>query len=249
MAIEQELQARLDAVRRNIAAAARRAGRRPEEVQLIAVTKTVAADRVAALARLGLRDFGENRVEEAEEKLPAIEALVGAETLAAQHWYLVGHLQSRKARRAIEIFDQIHSVDTVRLASRLDRLLARQGRRLPVLLEVNISGEASKYGLAAGGWPGDPEQSASLYAKIEDILKLEHLEVRGLMTVAPLVPDPEAVRPVFRRLKELRDALASRWPEHPWRELSMGMSDDYEVAIEEGATMVRLGRALFGPRG
>ena len=249
MTIEQELEARLKTVQHDIAAAASRAGRRPEEVRLIAVSKTVPASRVVALARLGVRHFGENRVEEAEGKLPAIEALMGAEAFAAQRWYLVGHLQRRKARRAVELFDEIHSVDTVRLAARLDRLLARRERRLPVLLEVNISGEASKYGLAAGAWPDDPEQSASLYAQIEDILRLQHLEVQGLMTIAPLVPDPEAVRPVFRRLRELRDALAGRWPEHPWLELSMGMSDDYEVAIEEGATMVRLGRALFGPRG
>lgn len=244
----ESLADRLDVVRNNVRAAAQRAGRRPGDVLLVAVSKTVPPERVAALARLGVRCFGENRVEEAEGKLPAVEALLGAQAFAALRWCLVGHLQSRKARRAIQLFDEIHSLDTVKLAARLDRLLAPDGAHLPVLLEVNVSGESGKYGLAAGAWPGDVEQSARLYSQIEEILGLRRLDVRGLMTVAPLAPDPEAVRPVFRKLRELRDALARRWPEHPWQELSMGMSDDYEVAIEEGATMIRLGRALFGPR-
>jgi len=248
MNVEQDLRARLDAVLSKAAAAARRAGRQPEEVRLVAVSKTVGAASVAALARLGVRCIGENRVEEAEEKIPAVQDLLGPAASAALRWCLVGHLQSRKAARAVRLFDEIHSVDSVRLAARLERLLASQGGPLPILLEANISGEASKYGLDAGAWPGDAERSARLYAEIEAILNLKHLAVQGLMTVAPLVANAEAVRPVFRRLRELRDALARRWPEHRWQELSMGMSDDYEVAIEEGATMVRLGRAIFGPR-
>ncbi len=248
MDIETDLQTRLDAVRGRVAAAAHRVGRRLEDVCIVAVTKTVPAQRVAALARLGVCRFGENRVEEAAEKLPLVRALLGPIAFRAQRWALIGHLQSRKAARAIDLFDEIHSIDSARLAARLDRLLAGHGRPLPVLLEVNISGESSKYGLAAGAWPADPVQTATLFAEIGAILDLEHLSVRGLMTVAPLVADPEAVRPVFRRLRELRCALAERWPEHPWEHLSMGMSDDYEVAIEEGATMIRLGRAIFGPR-
>jgi pyridoxal phosphate enzyme (YggS family) len=246
--MEQELWARLEAVRERVAAAATRVGRSPHEVRLVAVTKTVSPERVAALAQLGVSCFGENRVEEAEDKLPAVRALVGTEAYEAQCWCLVGHLQSRKAARAVRLFDEIHSLDSARLATRLDRLAQGGARPLPVLLEVNVSGEASKYGLAASAWPGDTEQTAGLYREIEAIMRLRNLAVRGLMTVAPLVEDAEAVRPVFRRLRELRDALARRWPEHSWRELSMGMSDDYEVAIEEGATMIRLGRALFGPR-
>lgn len=248
MNTEQELQERLEAVYGRIAAAARRAGREPGKVQLIAVSKTVPAEQVAALVRLGVRHLGENRVEEAEAKLPVIESLMGRGARAAQCWHLIGHLQSRKAARAIRLFDEIQSVDSLRLAARLDRLAAGRERPFPILLEVNISGEAAKYGLPAGGWPDDPEQSASLYKQIEAMLALPHLAVEGLMTVAPLVSDAEAVRPVFRRLRELRNVLARRWPALPWRELSMGMSDDYEVAIEEGATMIRLGRALFGPR-
>jgi len=245
---EQDLRARLDAVYGRIAAAARRAGREPGAVTLIAVSKTVPAEAVAALAGLGVCYFGENRVEEAERKLPAIQALLGREAFRARRWCLVGHLQSRKAARAVELFDELHSVDSARLAACLDRLASARDESLPILLEVNISGEQAKYGLAAGAWPDDPEQKDRLYADIEAILGLTHIAVRGLMTVAPLAADPELVRPVFGRLRQLRDALARRWPAHPWQELSMGMSDDYEVAIEEGATMVRLGRAIFGPR-
>jgi len=241
MDTEQDLEMRLDGVRRRMAAAARRAGRQPEEVELMAVTKTVAAERVAALARLGVRYFGENRVEEASGKLPVLRELLGTAAYAGKRWCLVGHLQSRKAAAAVELFDEVHSVDSVRLAQRLDRLAAARGRVLPVLVEINVSGEATKYGLPLA-------QPADLYAAIEAMLALAHLEVQGLMTVAPLVADPEQVRPVFRSLRQLRDDLARRWPAQPWRHLSMGMSDDFEVAIEEGATMVRLGRALFGPR-
>lgn len=248
MDMEQELRSRLEAVQARVAAAARQVGRDPAEVQIVAVSKTVPAERVAALARLGIWQFGENRVEEAEAKIPDVRALLGEDLAHRISWYLVGHLQSRKAARALDVFDEVHSVDTVRLAARLDRLAAAQGRRLPVLLEVNISGEATKYGLPAGSWPHDRKQAAVLYAQIEAILSLPHLNVRGLMTVAPLTSDPEAVRPVFRRLRELRDALAGRWPGHALPVLSMGMSDDYEVAVEEGATMIRLGRAIFGPR-
>lgn len=238
---EQDLRANLERARARVRAAARRAGREPGQVRLMAVAKTVPAEQVAALARLGVRYFGENRVEEAEGKLPLIRDLLGPDLFAACRWCLVGHLQSRKAARAVRLFDEIHSVDSVRLATRLDRLAAEQGRVLPVLLELNVSGEASKYGLAAGAW-------AQLAAEIEAIVGLRHLAVGGLMTVAPLAADPETVRPVFARLRELRDALARRWPALPWQELSMGMSDDYEVAVEEGATMIRLGRALFGAR-
>ncbi len=242
----EDLQARLDIVRDRVIAAARRAGRRPEEVHLLAATKGVPAERVAALMQLGVFYFGENRVEEAEAKIPAIRALLGLDSFLSR-WCLIGHLQSRKAARAVDLFAEIHTVDSLRLAVRLDRLARERERRLSILLEVNISGEESKYGLAAGAWP-EEEQAARLYAEVEAILALRHLAVEGLMTVAPLAANPEAVRPVFRRLRALRDALAQRWPENPWRELSMGMSDDYEVAIEEGATMIRLGRALFGPR-
>ncbi len=242
MEVEQDLQTRLEVVLERVAAAARRVQRQPEEIQVMAVAKTVAAERVAALARLGVRYFGENRVEEAAAKLPAVQALLGPAAYASKRWCMVGHLQSRKAAQAVALFDEVHSLDSTRLAERLDRLAAARGKRLAVLIEVNVSGEASKYGLRL-----DPP--AALYAAIEAMLALPHLEVQGLMTVAPLAADPEEARPVFRRLRELRDDLARRWPGPEWQHLSMGMSDDYEVAIEEGATIVRLGRALFGPRG
>ncbi len=249
MGSEQELRERLESVRSRIAAAAQRAGRAPEDVRLVAVSKTVPAERVAALARLGVDCFGENRVEEAVDKLPQIREILGPEAYDRLRWCLIGHLQSRKVHQAVTLFDEIHSLDSLRLAMRLDRQAADLERPLPVLLEINISGEASKFGLPAGRWPEDAGQSAALYADIEAILALPHLAVQGLMTIAPLVADPEQARPFFRRLRQLRDALRGRFPEGAWRELSMGMSDDYEVAIEEGSTMVRLGRALFGPRG
>ncbi len=248
MDMDRELEERLAAVRERVAAAARRAGRRPEDVEIVAVSKMVPAERVAALAWLGVRSFGENRVEEAEEKLPAIEALLGGPAYRERRWCLVGHLQSRKVARAVALFDEVHSLDSAGLALRLERAAAAGGRRLPVLIEVNVSGEASKYGFDAAGWPADREQADRLYAALETILAQPHLDVRGLMTVAPLAADPEAVRPVFARLRALRDELARRWPAQGWPHLSMGMSDDFEVAVEEGATMVRLGRALFGPR-
>jgi hypothetical protein len=212
----------LTVVRARIAAACERAGRAPEDVTLIAVSKTFGADALAAAFAAGQRDFGENRVQEA---LPKIEA-IAARGLEAR-WHLVGHLQSNKAKAAAGRFAVIHSVDSIRLAQEL----SRRAHRTAVLLEVNVAQEESKFGFA-------PEEVAPA---LSSIANLPHLEVRGLMTVAPDAGDPEAVRPVFRKLRELRDALGLH-------ELSMGMSNDYEVAIEEGATMVRVGRAVFGER-
>lgn len=212
----------LATVRERIAAACGRAARAPEDVTLIAVSKTFDADAVAEAIEAGQRDFGENRVQEA---LPKIDA-IAARGLDAR-WHLVGHLQSNKAKAAAGRFAVIHSVDSLRLAQEL----SRRAHRMAVLLEVNVAQEESKFGFA-------PEEVAPA---LSSIANLPHLEVRGLMTVAPDAGDAEAVRPVFRKLRELRDALGLR-------ELSMGMSNDYEVAIEEGATMVRVGRAVFGER-
>ncbi|MGQ9681123.1 MAG: YggS family pyridoxal phosphate-dependent enzyme [Anaerolineae bacterium] len=243
------LEARLAEVRERMAAAAQSAGRPVEQVRLVAASKTVAPSVMAEIAALGVTCFGENRVEEAEVKLPAVRELLGESAFRACCWCLIGHLQSRKAGRALEVFDQLHTVDSLHLAERLNRLAANRASPVPILLEVNTSGEATKFGLSAAGWPDDRQEAAALLTTVESILALPHLQVRGLMTVGPLVADPELARPAFRRLRFLRDALAERWPEHTWLELSMGMSDDYTVAIEEGSTMVRLGRALFGPRG
>ncbi len=233
------LEVSLKSVQERIATAAARAGRDPAEIALIAVTKTQVPSTIQAAYDLGLRDFGENRVEEAEAKV--------GELPEDSTWHMIGHIQSRKARRVLSLFDIVHSVDSVKLARRLDRLSEEESRRLPVLLECNVSGEESKYGFEASCWKGDSAQRAELWAAVEEILRLRHLEVQGLMTMAPIVVDPELVRPVFVALRQLRDELSGAFPWVEWGTLSMGMTDDFEVAIEEGATHVRVGRAIFDP--
>jgi pyridoxal phosphate enzyme (YggS family) len=213
-----------------IADAAARVGRDPDAVTLVAVSKNVAAERLVAAVAAGLTILGENRVQEA---LPKVAAVAGAS------WHLIGPLQSNKARRAVETFDMIQSVDSAALATRLDRLAAevRPGKRLPILLQVNVDDDSSKAGFS-------PED---LEASVPEIVALPALEVRGLMTIGRLVDSAEAARPTFRALRSLSERLR---PRHAGLgpELSMGMSDDYPVAIEEGATIVRVGRALFGER-
>jgi PLP dependent protein len=189
----------------------------------VAVTKTVDAAKIEAAFRLGIRDFGENRVQEAERKIGLLGRLVPRPT-----WHLVGHLQSNKVKQAIDLFDMIHSLDSLGLAEALNRNV---WNKLPVLLEVNASGETSKGGFSLN----------EIGSAFETICKLPNLEVKGLMTVAPLTFNAEETRPIFGTLRKLRDAWGL---EH----LSMGMSGDFEVAIEEGATMVRIGRAIFGER-
>ena len=212
---------RLALVQQRIAQAAERAGRSPAEVTIVAVSKNFPAQAIEEAAATGLAHIGENRVQEAAAKIPVLRHLPVT-------WHLVGHLQTNKAKTALELFDIIHSVDSLRLAEALSR---RAQRPIPVLLEVNVAGEASKFGFS----PQDALQAA------ESVARLPHLNVTGLMTIAPLVSDPEEVRPVFRELRQMRDALGLA-------ELSMGMTDDFEVAVEEGATIVRIGRAIFGER-
>jgi pyridoxal phosphate enzyme (YggS family) len=238
----ETIDSNLAAVRQRLAAAARRAGRSPEEITLVAVTKTVPLSSVLLAYELGLRDFGENRVQEAEAKIASAR-----QQAADVRWHLVGHLQTNKAKAAVELFDCIQSVDSLHLAEALDRRAQAAGRRLPVLLEVNVSGETSKSGFTVAGTMQTLQREALLPA-VERLLALPHLDVQGLMTLAPLVSDPEQARPYFRALRQLRDELQQRFPQTNWRHLSMGMTDDFEVAIEEGATMVRLGRAIFGER-
>jgi len=210
-------------VRSRIEAACCRAGRAPAEVTLVGITKGFPPEAVAEAVAAGLEDAGENRVQEAAAKIEALAARG-----IRPRWHLVGHLQTNKAKTALDLFAILHSVDSLRLAEALDR---HASRPVAVLLEVNVAQEASKFGFTPGELP----------AALSSISSLPHLDVRGLMTVAPQAADPEAVRPVFRRLRELRDACGLR-------DLSMGMTDDFEVAIEEGATLVRVGRAIFGPR-
>jgi hypothetical protein len=221
---------RLDEVRGRIARAALRAGRDPGSVALVGVVKTVPEDLIRAAAALGLRDLGESRVQEAEGHVRA----VGRE---AARWHMVGHLQRNKAGRALELFDRVHGVDSPELAEALSRRAVAVGRRLPVLVEVNVSGEATKFGVA-------PEQ---LMGVLERVAALPGLALDGLMTVGAPAAEAEEARPGFARLRALRDAgeraLGLGLPE-----LSMGMSGDFEVAVEEGATLVRVGTALFGER-
>jgi pyridoxal phosphate enzyme (YggS family) len=212
----------ITAVRSRIAAACDRAGRSRSGVTLIGVSKGFAIDAIAEAVAAGLADIGENRVQEAAPKIDALSARG-----ITPRWHLIGHLQSNKAKTAANLFAIIHSVDSLRLAEEL----SRRAHRMAILLEVNVAQEASKFGFA----PGEVAPALS------SIAMLPHLEVLGLMTVAPYSDDLEAVRPFFRELRRLRDALGLR-------ELSMGMTDDFEVAIEEGATMVRVGRAIFGER-
>jgi pyridoxal phosphate enzyme (YggS family) len=211
-------------------------------VTLVAVSKTQPPETVAAAYRAGLRIFGENRVEEAGPKSVRVRELLEADVPSygadmGIEWHMVGHLQSRKAADVLPWASLIHSVDTVKLASRLSRA-APVGDTLPILLEVNVSGEASKAGFV-------PE---ALAAAVEAIAVLPGVRIEGLMTMAPIVEDPEQARPVFYELRRLRDQLAAQRPDFSWTHLSMGMTDDFEVAIEEGATLVRIGRAIFGER-
>ena len=229
-----DIAANITRVRDRIAAAAARAGRSDSEVTLVVVTKTRTPDEIIAAYRGGVRHLGENRVEEAERKLPQLD-------LPDATWHMIGHLQSRKAARALDCFEVVHSVDSVKLAHKLDRLSAERNQVTPILIEVNVSGETSKYGLALS-------DRASLEAAVAEMVLLPHLSVEGLMTVAFVTSDPEEVRPVFAQLRALRDEFREQYPEGRWEHLSMGMTDDYEVAVEEGATMVRVGRAIFGPR-
>jgi pyridoxal phosphate enzyme (YggS family) len=234
----EELAANLAVIGQRIGHACDRAGRDPGEIRLLAVTKGHSPETVRVAVECGLRAFGENRVQEGLAKKRAMTDVAGLE------WHMIGHIQSRKASRAVEGFDVLQSVDSLELAVRLDRAAARSGKKMPVLLECNVSGEASK-----SGWRVEREGAwMSLADEFRGAADLTHLSIGGLMTMAPYGVDPESARILFDRLARLRDYLRGQVPGSDWRELSMGMSDDYEPAIEAGATIIRLGRAIFGER-
>jgi pyridoxal phosphate enzyme (YggS family) len=227
-----EIRERLAATRERIRIAAERAGRKAEEITLIAVSKTVGPGPVQQAVDAGIRNLGENRVQEASEKTP----LVGGSGL---HWHLIGHLQSNKARRAVATFDTIHTVDSIELAGHLDRLAGEIGRRTRVLVQVKLGDELTKSGL-------HQEQLAGV---IEALDTAHYLELQGLMGIPPFSDAPEDSRQYFKQLRRALDELnRSRTPQCQLSELSMGMSHDFEIAIEEGATMVRIGTAIFGAR-
>ncbi len=222
-------------VKERIASAARRAGRLSDDVALMGVTKTHSPDRIREAYEAGLRLFGENRVQEFAAKAGAVAGLDGAE------WHMIGHLQTNKASKAAELFGAIDSVDSVKLAEKLNAAARTLNKRLPVLIEINVGGEAAKSGV--------PPDSRELEELLLAAPRLEALEFLGLMTVPPFVDNPEDARPFFRQLRELRDAIARRkLPGIQTDVLSMGMSHDFEVAIEEGAACVRVGTAIFGER-
>jgi len=220
---------RIEAVRGRMRAACRRAGRREEDVRLVAVSKTYPPELVCEAARAGCDCFGESRVYEALAKMEACPGNL--------EWHFIGHLQRNKVPQVVDAFSLIHAVDSVRLLERVEACAAEAGRRAAVCLEVNVSGEATKYGFAPAAVP----------AALEAVNGMPHVGVAGLMTMAPFHPDPEAARPHFRRLRELRDGWAAQ-SGFALEILSMGMSNDFETAIEEGSTLVRVGTLIFGER-
>lgn len=214
-----------------IAAAAKRAGRDPSSVRLVVVTKTVGHSSIREAVAAGAAILGENRVQEAKEKIEALGRIV--------NWHLIGHLQTNKAKYAVKLFDLIHSVDNLELAAEIDRQAAKIGKAQDILIEVNIAGEASKAGMAVRDAP----------VLVREAAKLKNISIRGLMTMPPYSENPEDSRPYFSVLRELAETIAKEnFPNVSMRELSMGMSGDFEVAVEEGATLVRVGTAIFGER-
>jgi pyridoxal phosphate enzyme (YggS family) len=218
-----DIKSNLESLQKRVAAACQRVGRSPAEVTLIAVTKTVDASVMEASYNLGISHFGENRVQEAIEKIELLSRLQPHPT-----WHMIGHLQSNKVGPALQLFDLVQSIDSRELAEAINR---RARKKVPVLLQVNVAGESTKSGFRV----------SQIEAEFKATSRLPNIEVQGLMTIAPFTEDPEQVRPVFRKLRELRDRFQVK-------HLSMGMTDDFEVAIEEGATLIRIGRALFGER-
>ena len=259
-----------------IAEAALGAGRSPDDVCLVAVSKIIPAEAVLAAWEAGQRHFGENRPEEGQIKISQVMQLIAGGTAAAPGaagnvvdavapgaeaalqdtwgvserpvWHMIGHIQSRKAGLVASHFDVVHSVDRLQIARKLSACAVSAGGEIPVLLECNVSGEASKFGYGAVGWEYDAALRAALLDEIGKVIDLPGLKVSGLMTMAPIAEDPENVRPVFASLRGLRDLLREQFPHLAFSHLSMGMTADYQVAVEEGATLVRVGRAIFGAR-
>lgn len=221
-----------------IASAARRSGRAPGDVRLVVVTKSQPLEVVQAALEAGVRILGENYPEEGVTKIQSLPRQTGVE------WHMIGHVQSRKARLVAEHFELLHSLDSLKLAGRLDRFAAEQNRILPVLLEFNVGGEESKAGWDAS----DDSRWDALLPDVRAILDLPNLRIHGLMTMPPLETNPDDARRFFQRLRLLRDQFASTFPQADWRELSMGTSADFPVAVEEGATLVRVGTAIVGAR-
>ncbi|KAF0159544.1 MAG: alanine racemase [Syntrophaceae bacterium] len=229
--METDIRSNISLIRQRIEAASARSGRDPRSVRLMAVSKTVALERIREALEAGITLLGENYVQEAREKIPAIGH--------AAEWHMIGHLQTNKVKYVVNLFDWIHSVDRLELARELDKRAGQNNRRLNVLIEVNVSGEESKNGM-------EPDAALEL---VRQVSLLPNISVRGLMTMPPYSDNPENSRPYFQALRKLRDEIsAAAIPNIRMDELSMGMTDDFEVAIEEGTTIIRVGRAIFGTR-
>ncbi|MEN8172504.1 MAG: YggS family pyridoxal phosphate-dependent enzyme [Chloroflexota bacterium] len=237
MNLRQQIVDNYHQVLERLTKAAQSANRKPEDIKLIVVTKARPVEIVQAVVDAGARFLGENYPEEGVEKM-AFSASENVE------WHMIGHIQSRKAKMVVENYAWVHAVDRMKIANRLNRFAQERNLQLPVLLEFNVSGEASKYGWSA--W--DQSRWFELAESLNPLFDLDHLQIRGLMTMPPFTSDPEDARPFFRRLRLLKSFLAEQFPDTNWDHLSMGMSNDFEVAVQEGATMVRVGTAIVGQR-
>lgn len=233
-----DIESNLHSVLKRIAAAAESVNRNPGDVRLIVVSKGQSIEKIRTAANLGVSDFGENYLQEAAQKIQGMDSQLEI------NWHMIGHIQSRKAKDVCKLFDYIQTIDSLKLAKRLDRFAGELGKKMPVMIECNVSGEISKYGFQV--W--DEEGLESFLKIVPDLVELPNLGYIGLMTMAPFVNDVEQVRPNFRSLRNLRRILRDRFPDVGWAELSMGMSSDFEVAIQEGATIVRIGQAIMGAR-
>jgi pyridoxal phosphate enzyme (YggS family) len=234
----EQIQANLITIKERIANAAYQAGRNLDDIKLVVVTKAQPAEVINSVVQAGAEILGENYAEEAFEKQKTLGNRINV------LWHMIGHVQSRKARLVAEHFDWIHSVDSIRIAQKYNEIAAGIGKTLPILLEINVGGEETKF-----GWTAEkPNDIEKIIPDIERIATYPHLEIRGLMTMPPLFEDGNRTRPYFRRLRLLQEILAKRMPNQNWQELSMGTSSDFEEAILEGATFVRIGRAILGPR-
>ena len=233
-----EIRRNLEYVKSRLNEAAFKSGRAPDGIRLIVVTKSQPLEIVKAAIDAGAVILGENYAEEGQKKIIAVEVEFGVE------WHMIGHVQSRKAELVANHYNYLHSLDGLKLAKRLDRVLGESEKKLPVLLEFNVGGEESKYGWQAS----DEENWQDFLPEIKQILDLHHLRVEGLMTMPPYSIEPEMTRPFFKKLRRLRDYLAEKFPGSNWNELSMGTSSDFEIAVEEGATFIRVGQAILGQR-
>ncbi len=242
MEAQKLIRERYEQVLARIAKASQSAGRGLDEVRLVVVTKNHPSETVEAAIAAGARCLGENYAEEGVEKMQALSAR--EVELSNVEWHMIGHVQSRKADLIGRHFDLLHSLDSVKLANRINQAVKDNNRKLPVLLQLNVSGEESKSGLPA--WAKTHQET--LCEVVAQLQACPHLDLQGLMTVPPFFDDPDQVRPYFRRLREWREVFAQRFPQAEWTQLSMGMSGDFEVAIEEGATLVRVGTAILGSR-